>query len=148
MSKKRTTQEQIFNRILINIVIAIAAYITLYVVYTKFYLVPAIPMGIVFLAVSAAGYILSAKGIIRVVNYAHMFLIFALCLFFTRLSVFVGTIVGIQRFIELIKSSAFLAKLMNSRYEVILISWLGAAYLAVMLVYNSVLIYKIGKKNK
>ena len=58
LSKKRTTQEQIFNRILINIGIAVPAYITLYVIYTKFYLVPAIPMGILFLVIAAAGYIL------------------------------------------------------------------------------------------
>lgn len=148
MSKKRTTQEQIFNRILINIGIAVAAYITLYVIYTKFYLVPAIPMGTVFLLISAAVYILSAKKRIRAVNYAHMFLAFALCLFFTRLSVFAGTIMGMRNFVELIKSSAFFAKLMNSRYEVILISWLGAAYLAAMLIYNAILIFKIGKKNR
>ena len=146
MLKKRTTQEQIFNRILINIGIAIVAYITLYVIYTKFYLVPAIPIGIVFLILSAVGYILSAKKIVRAVNYAHMFLAFALCLFFTRLSVFVGTAVGMTRFIEIIKSSEVMAKLMNSRYEVILISWLGAIYLLIMLIYNSVLIYKIGRK--
>lgn len=148
MSHKKKTQEQLFNRILINIGIAVIAYILLYILYAKFYLVPAIPIGIAFIVIAVIGYIVSGLKLIRVKNYAHMFLAFGLCLLFTRMSVFVGTVLGMEKFIELINTSGLFKMIMNSRYEVIFITWLGAAYLAVMLIYNTVMISRAGKKSK
>ena len=145
MSKKKKTQDQLLNRILINIGIAVIAYILLYILYAKFYLAPAIPIGIAFIVIAIAGYILSGLKVINVKNYAHMFLAFGLCLLFTRLSVFAGTILGIEKFIELINTSKLFKVLMNSRYEVIFITWLGVAYLAVMLIYNTIRICRTGK---
>lgn len=145
---KKKTQEQLFNRILINIGIAILAYIFLYVIYTKFYLAPAIGFGIAFIVIAAAGYIVSWKKILNVKNYSHMFLAFGICLLFTRLSVFAGSVLGIERFIELINTSTFFKMAMNSRYEVMFISWLGGVYLVGMLIYNTVLISRSGKKRK
>ena len=148
LSKKKKTQDQLLNRILINIGIAVIAYILLYILYAKFYLAPAIPIGIAFIVIAIAGYILSGLKVINVKNYAHMFLAFGLCLLFTRLSVFAGTILGIEKFIELINTSKLFKVLMNSRYEVIFITWLGVAYLAVMLIYNTIRICRTGKKSK
>ena len=147
MNNKKT-QEQLFNRILINIGIAIAAYIFLYVIYAKYYLSPAIPSAICCFILAAAGYVLSAAKVIKVRNYAHMFLAFGLALMFTRLSVLVGNAVGIERFMAIKNSSRFMNILFNSRYDVILITWLGIIYLVLMLIYNSVLISRAGKKKK
>ena len=148
MSQKKKTQEQLFNRILINIGIAVIAYILLYILYAKFYLAPAIPIGIAFIVIAVIGYIVSGLKLIKVKNYAHMFLAFGLCLLFTRLSVFAGTVLGMEKFIELINTSGLFKMIRNSRYEVIFITWLGAAYLAVMLIYNTVMISRAGKKSK
>lgn len=143
---KKKTQEQLLNRILINIGIAVLAYIFLYVIYAKFYLAPAIGFGIAFIVIAAAGYILSWKKILKVKNYAHMFLAFGIGLLFTRLSLFAGSVLGIERFIDLINKSKFFKMAMNSRYEVIFLSWVGGAYLVGMLIYNMVLINRAGKK--
>ena len=78
LSKKKKTQDQLLNRILINIGIAVIAYILLYILYAKFYLAPAIPIGIAFIVIAIAGYILSGLKVVNVKNYAHMFLAFGL----------------------------------------------------------------------
>ena len=148
MSLKKKNQEQLLNRILINIGIAILAYIFLYILYAKFYMMPSLIFAGVFFVLAVIGYILSAKKIADVKNYAHMFLGFTFCMLFTSLSRIVGYILGIQKFIELINSYYFFKILVNTRYEVILISWLGGIYLAGMIIYNSILIYKAGNKRK
>lgn len=150
MSKTKKTQEQLLNRILTNIAIAILAYIFLYVIYVRFYLSPAIPLGIAFILISVAGYILSYTKCLKKdpKNYAHMFLAFGLALLFTRLSVITGKILGINKFIQLINSSDLIKMLMNSEKEVTIISWLGAIYLVFMFIYNTVLIQRANKKNR
>lgn len=148
MAKKNKTQEQIFNRILINIGIAVVAYIMLYIIYAKFYLAPAIPLGIAFIIIAIAGYIAAKVKFPKIKNYAHMFLAFGLCLLFTRLSVFVGSVLGVEKFIELINASKLFKIIMNSRYEVIFITWLGVAYLIGMFTYNTICINRMGKNNK
>ena len=144
MNKK--TQEQLLNRILINFAIAVPAYIFLYVIYAKFYLAHAIEFAIAFIVLAIVLYIISAVKIKKLRNYAHMFLAFGICLLFTRLSIIIGSIVGIEKLIELTNSSKFFEMLVNSRYDVILITWLGIAYLVGMLIYNTVLMGKTGKK--
>lgn len=148
MSIKKKNQEQLLNRILINIGIGILAYIFLYVMYAKFYMMPSLIFAAVFFILAVAGYILSAKKIADVKNYAHMFIAFTLCMLFTSLSRIFGTVLGIEKFMELINSSYFFKMLVNSRYEVMLVSWLGGIYLVGMIIYNSVLIYKAGNKRK
>ena len=122
------------------------AYIFLYVIYAKFYLAHAITFAIAFFVLAIVFYIISAVKVKKLRNYAHMFVAFGLCLLFTRLSVILGSILGFQRFIQLIDSSKFFEMLVNSRYDVIFITWLGIAYLVGMLIYNTVLIGKTGKK--
>ncbi|MDY3928335.1 MAG: hypothetical protein SOZ34_03120 [Clostridia bacterium] len=148
MSIKKKNQEQLLNRILINIGIGILAYIFLYIMYAKFYMMPSLIFAAVFFILAVAGYILSAKKIADVKNYAHMFIAFTLCMLFTSLSRIFGTVLGIEKFMELINSSYFFKMLVNSRYEVMLVSWLGGIYLVGMIIYNSVLIYKAGNKRK
>lgn len=148
MSIKKKNQEQLLNRILINIGIGILAYIFLYIMYAKFYMMPSLIFAAVFFILAVAGYILSAKKIADVKNYAHMFIAFTLCMLFTSLSRIFGTVLGIEKFMELINSSYFFKVLVNSRYEVMLVSWLGGIYLVGMIIYNSVLIYKAGNKRK
>ncbi len=148
MSNKKKNQEQLFNRILINIGIGILAYIFLYIMYAKFYMMPSLVFAAIFFVLAIVGYVLSAKKIANVKNYAHMFIGFTLCMLFTSLSRIFGYILGLQKFIELINSYYFFKILVNTRYEVILISWLGAIYLVGMVIYNSVLIYKAGNKRK
>lgn len=148
--EKKNIQEQLFNRILINIVIAIAAYIFLYILYAKFYMGPAIMFGIIFLIAAIIGYILSSKKKMgfNVKNYAHMFLAFSISMFFTRSSVIVGRIVGINKFTEMVNSSKLFRIFVNSRYEVIALTWLGAIYLTGMLVYNCIKLRQADKKNR
>ena len=146
LSKTKKTQEQLLNRILINIGIAVLAYICLYVLYAKFYLTPAIPIATAFIVIAIIGYVVSAAKILKVVNYAHMFLAFGFALLFTRLSIFTVNIIGIEKFMALHNSSAFFRILMNSQKEVTLLTWLGAVYLVGMLIYNTILINKAGKK--
>ncbi len=148
--KNKKTQEQLFNRILINLGIAIIAYIFLYVLYARFFMVPSLAIAIVFFILAIAGYIVSAKKLLKynLKNYAHMFVAFGLCLLFTNLSRIIGAVIGMEAFMNLINSSSFFKILVNSRYEVILISWLGAVYLVLMLIYNTVLINRAGKKRK
>ncbi len=148
MSKKKKNQEQLLNRILINIGIGILAYIFLYILYARFYMIPSLIFAAVFFVLAIAGYILSAKKIVNVKNYAHMFIGFTLCMLFTSLSRICGYILGIHKFIELINKYYFFKILMNTRYEVILITWLGVIYLVGMIIYNSILIYKAGNKKK
>ena len=145
MSKTKKTQDQLLNRILINFAIAIPAYIFLYVIYAKFYLAYAIEFAAAFIVIAIVLYILSAVKTKKLRNYAHMFLAFGICLLLTRLSVIIGTVVGFERFIELTDSSKLFRMIVNSRYDVILITWLGIAYLVGMLIYNTVLMGKSGK---
>lgn len=151
MSKnKGKTEEQIFNRILINFGIAILAYILLYVLYAKFYMNYALTIAVIFFILAAVGYVVSSKKLCKydLKNYSHMFVAFGLCLVFASLSRVLGTILGLSTFSTLIKTYPFFKMLVNTRYEVILISWLGAAYLVGMLIYNTVLINNKGKKRK
>lgn len=147
-NKKGKTQEQLFNRILINIGIAILAYILLYILYAKFYMMPALLVAVIFFVLAVAGYIISTLKVTKcnVKNYAHMFLAFGICLLFTNLSRILGSIMGMEAFMNLHETSRLFKMLVNGRYEVIIISWLGAFYLLVMLIYNTVLINKAGNK--
>ena len=111
---------------------------------------PAMMFGWIFLAIAIVGYVLHFVKIVKVkiINYAHMFLAFSLAMFFTSLSKIASTLMGLDGFIKLINSSEIIKKLMNSQNEVFIVSALGAVYLVGMLIYNSILIHKAGKKNK
>ena len=149
MSKIKT-QEQLFNRILINIGIAVAAYIFLYVLYARFYMMPALKFSVIFFIFAIIGYILSSKkvGKKEFKNYSHMFLAFGFGMLFTNLSKIFANLMGMDKFMELINSSTLFRILVNSRYEVIIISWLGALYLVAMVVYNTVLINRLSDTKK
>lgn len=148
--KVKETEEQLFNRIMINFGIAIVAYSFLNILNTAYYMQPAMMFGWIFLAIAILGYVLHFTKIVKakIINYAHMFLAFALAMFFTSLSKIVSTLIGLDGFIKLINSSDIIKKLMNSQNEVTIVSVLGAVYLVGMLIYNSILIHKAGKKNK
>lgn len=146
LNKEKKSQEQLLNRILINIGIAVLAFIFLYVMYAKYYMMPSAVFMLVFFALAVVGYILSAAKVIKVKNYAHMFLAFGFCMMFTNLSKILGAVMGMERFTNLIKTSDIFKILVNTRYEVIILTWLGVVYLVGMLIYNTVLINKAGRK--
>lgn len=141
------TQENLYNRILINFGIGILAYAALYFLYQKLYMnntITFITAGI-FAAAAAACYALSKKKPLK--NYGHMFAAFTIALLFTRLSVIIVSIFGMEKFFDL-QNIYIVKKLMQTRTEVIIISWLGAVYLIGMLIYNSILMVKAGRKKK
>lgn len=142
--KTNKTQEQLYNRILINFGIAIVGYVLLYFLYNKMYMRNAITFTFagVFLAAGIACYALSKKKPLK--NYGHMFTAFCVALLFTRLSVIVVTIFGWGTF-EKMQEIYLLKKLMQTRWEVIIVSWAGAIYLVGMVVYNGILMAKAKK---
>lgn len=146
LNRKKKTQEQLLNRILINIGIAVLAFIFLYVLYAKYYMMPSGIFAIVFFVLAIIGYILSAVRVINVKNYSHMFLAFGFCMVFANLSKICGAVIGMERFMNLINTSGVFRMLVNTRYEVIVLTWLGVLYLIGMLIYNTVLINKAGRK--
>ena len=145
--KTEKTQEQLYNRILINFGIGILAYALLYFLYQKLYMKNWITFTLagIFIAAAVVFYAMSGKKPLK--NYAHMFLIFGAALLFTRLSVIVATVVGMEKFIAL-QDIYWVKKLLQTRIEVMRIGWLGALYLVGMLVYNGVLMYRVGKEEK
>ncbi len=145
--KTTKTQEQLYNRIMINFGIGILAYGLLYFLYQKMYMKNSITFAIagLFALVAIIFYILSSKKPLR--NYAHMFSAFSLSLLFTRLSVLVSTIVGLEKFLEL-QNLYWFKKIMQTRTEVTILVILGALYLVGMLIYNIILMHKVGKERK
>lgn len=145
--KTNKTQEQIYNRILINFGIAILAYTVLYFLYQRLYMknwVTFTLAGICF-AAAVVCYIFSKKKPLK--NYGHMFAAFCIALLFTRLSVIVATIVGMNNFMAM-QDIYILKKLLETRWEVIIIVCAGAAYLVGMVIYNGILMHKIGEQEK
>ena len=74
--KTEKTQEQLYNRILINFGIGILAYALLYFLYQKLYMKNWITFTLagIFIAAAVVFYAMSGKKPLK--NYAHMFLIF------------------------------------------------------------------------
>lgn len=145
--KTNKTQEQLYNRILINFGIGILAYSILYILYQRLYMdnVVTFTLAGIFIACAVACYALSKKKPLK--NYGHMFAAFGLALLFTRLSVLVATVVGMENFLAL-QENYFIKKLLQTRWEVIILVWSGAVYLAGMLVYNCLLMAKASKNSK
>lgn len=143
--KSTKTQEQLYNRILINFGVAILGYILLYFLYQKMYMRNVITFTFagIFLVAGIVCYALSKKKPLK--NYGHMFIAFCVALLFTRLSVLVVTFLGWDTFSKM-QEVYFLKKLMQTRWEVIIVSWTGAVYLVGMLIYNGILMAKAGKK--
>ncbi len=143
--KSTKTQEQLYNRILINFGVAILGYILLYFLYQKMYMRNVITFTFagIFLVAGIVCYALSKKKPLK--NYGHMFIAFCIALLFTRLSVLVVTFFGWDTFSKM-QEVYFLKKLMQTRWEVIIVSWAGAVYLVGMLIYNGILMAKAGKK--
>lgn len=143
--KTNKTQEQLYNRILINYGIAILAYVLLYVLYNKMYMRNTVTFAFaaIFLVAGVVCYVLSKKKPLK--NYGHMFIAFCAALLFTRLSVLVVTLFGFNNFSKM-QEVYFLKKLMQTRWEVVLVSWGGALYLVGMTIYNGILMAKAGKK--
>lgn len=143
--KSTKTQEQLYNRILINFGVAILGYILLYFLYQKMYMRNVITFTFagIFLVAGIVCYALSKKKPLK--NYGHMFIAFCIALLFTRLSVLVVTFFGWDTFSKM-QEVYFLKKLMQTRWEVIIVSWTGAVYLVGMLIYNGILMAKAGKK--
>lgn len=143
--KTNKTQEQLYNRILINYGIAILAYVLLYVLYNKMYMRNTVTFAFaaIFLVAGVVCYVLSKKKPLK--NYGHMFIAFCAALLFTRLSVLVVTLFGFNNFSKM-QEVYFLKKLMQTRWEVVSVSWGGALYLVGMTIYNGILMAKAGKK--
>lgn len=145
--KNAKTQEQLYNRIMINFGIGILAYGLLYFLYQKMYMNNLLTFSIagIFALAAIVFYILSGKKPVR--NYAHMFAAFSIALLFTRLSLLFTAIFGAEKFFEF-QNFYFFKKIMQTRIEVTILVVLGATYLLGMLVYNLVLMHKAGKKSK
>ena len=145
--KTDKTQEQLYNRILLNFGIAVVAYGALYFLYQRFYMKNWITFTLagLFIAAAVICYGLSKKKNTK--NYAHMCVAFGVALLFTRLSVIVGSVIGMDNFMKL-QEIYVIKKILQTRWEVILVVWSGIVYLAGMLVYNSILMYKVGKEEK
>lgn len=143
--KNIKTQEQLYNRILINYGIAILGYILLYVLYNKMFMRNTVTFACagIFLVAGIVCYALSKKKPLK--NYGHMFIAFCVALLFTRLSVIVVTLFGWNTFSKM-QEVYFLKKLLQTRWEVIAVSWGGAVYLVGMTIYNGILMAKAGKK--
>lgn len=143
------TQEQLYNRILINYGIAALAYILLYVLYQKMFMRNAVTFAFaaIFLIAGIVCYVLDKKQNKPLKNYGHMFIAFCIALLFTRLSVIVVTFLGWNTFSKM-QEVYFLKKLMQTRWEVIIISWAGAIYLVGMTIYNGILMAKVGREKK
>ena len=143
--KSTKTQEQLYNRILINFGVAILGYILLYFLYQKMYMRNVITFTFagIFLVAGIVCYALSKKKPLK--NYGHMFIAFCIALLFTRLSVLVVTFFGWDTFSKM-QEVYFLKKLMQTRWEVIIVSCAGAVYLVGMLIYNGILMAKAEKK--
>ena len=145
--KTNKTQEQLYNRIFINFGIGILAYFALYCLYYKFYMKNTVTFALagIFTAAAIVCYALSKKKPLK--NYAHMFVAFTVALLFTRLAYIITMIFGISAF-EKMQEVYFLKKLLQTRWEVIIIAWMGAAYLLGMLIYNGILMNKVGKEER
>ena len=148
MLKTDKTEEQLMNRILINLGIGALAYILLHILYARLYMqnfATFLTAGI--FALAAAGFYICAAKTGKFKNYGHMFLAFTLALLFTRLSYITSLIIGGQRFMMLINSGYIWKSAFNTQKQVILISILGGVYLLGMLVYNGILMTKAGKNH-
>lgn len=145
--KTNKTQEQLYNRILINFGIGILAYSLLYFLYQKLYMKNWVTFTLagLFMAAAVVCYVLSKKKPLK--NYGHMFIAFSVALLFTRLSVIVATVVGMDRFTAL-QDIYWLKKLMQTRWEVRIIVCAGAVYLVGMVIYNGILMHKAAREEK
>lgn len=145
--KTNKTQEQLYNRILINFGIGILAYSLLYFLYQHLYMKNWVTFTIagVFFALAILFFVLSKKKPTK--NYGYMFVAFGGALLFTRLSVIVASVIGFNNFISLL-DIYWLKKLLQTDIQVRIIVICGAVYLVGMLVYNSILMYKAGKREK
>ena len=143
--KTTKTKDQLYNRIMINFGIGALSYALLYFLYLKLYMKNSVTflLSLAFIAGAIVCFVLSKKKPTK--NYGYMFLAFALCLLFTRLSVITTTFIGLDKFISL-QEIYFFKKIMQTRIEVILISWAGALYLFGMLCYNLILIKSSKRK--
>lgn len=143
--KTNKTQEQLYNRILINYGIAVLGYILLYVLYNKMYMRNTVTFAFagIFLLCGVVCFLLSKKKPLK--NYGIMFFSFCAALLFTRLSVLVVTFFGYDNFSKM-QEIYFLKKLMQTRWEVIIVSWCGGIYLVGMTIYNGILMAKAEKK--
>lgn len=147
MFKTNKTQEQIYNRILINFGIGILAYSLLNILYQRFYMKNVITFTLagIFLATAIVFYALSKKKPLK--NYAHMLIAFCIALLFTRLSVIVTTFIGMERFLAL-QETYLIKKFLQTQTEVIIIVFLGAIYLVGMLIYNGILMNKVKSEER
>ena len=145
--KTNKTAEQLYNRILINFGVAILAYSALNILYNTLYMKNWITFTLagIFAVLAILCYVFSKKKPLK--NYGHMFVAFTLALLFTRLSVLTVRILGWNTF-ESMQNVYILKKLLQTRTEVIIISWLGALYLVGMVIYNAILMYKVDKAEK
>ena len=145
--KTTKTSEQLYNRILINFGIAILAYSGLNILYNTLYMKNWVTFTFagIFAVLAILCYVFSKQKPLK--NYGHMFLAFTLALIFTRLSVITVQIFGYEAF-ESMQGIYIIKKLLQTRTEVILITWLGAIYLVGMVIYNAILMYKVEKAEK
>lgn len=151
IEEKKETQkriEKIENRIMINYGIAVLAYLVLYVLYNTFYMKYqlVLPLAGIMLIAAVVCYILHRKTK-KTKNYGHMFIGFTVALLITNSSTIISKLFGENVFNSLYGVN-IVAKLLNSRNEVIGIALLGAVYLVGMTIYNSVLISKEKNKRK
>lgn len=145
--KTNKTAEQLYNRILINFGVAILAYSALNILYNTLYMKNWVTFTLagIFAVLAILCYVFSKQKPLK--NYGHMFLAFTLALLFTRLSVLTVRIFGWNAF-ESMQNVYIIKKLLQTRTEVILISWLGAIYLVGMVIYNGILMHKVQKAEK
>ena len=144
-SYKKRENEHIENRILINFGIGVLAYILLRFLYVNKYMddVWTFSFAGIFAICAVVFYVFSKRNE-KLKNYAHMFSAFCAALIFTRICRIAYWIFGMSTYMKLY-NIRFFNILFTTRYDVILISLLGAVYLAGMLIYNCILITKQSK---
>ncbi|MBE7044272.1 MAG: hypothetical protein E7397_01985 [Ruminococcaceae bacterium] len=149
MWKTNKTEEQLFNRILINFGIGILAYWLLYYLYGSLYMANGVTftLAAIFLVAGIVCIALGKKLPLK--NYGIMFVAFCLCLLFTRLSVLTSIVIGIENFLSLQEGYVF-KKLMQTSTQVTILGWAGSLYLLGMFVYNCILIknVRLAKRSK
>lgn len=147
MSRRRklTRVDFITNRIFINFVMAILAYMLLWVLLAIFNMshIPVLICAGIFFAAAIICLILSIVKRYFLGGYAAMFFVFTFALLFTQSAFIVSWLTDINRFADMLRSSNFLRYFFNTLYEVKFIAIAGGGYMIGMLFYNCLLISRI-----
>jgi len=147
MSKHRkfTRIDFITNRIFINFIMAVFAYVLLWVLLAIFNMshLPVFICSAAFFITAVVLLILKTIKKYKVSGYIAMFFIFSAALMFTQSAFIVSNIIDINKFSDILRNSDFLRYCFNTLYEVKFIAIAGGGYMIGMMFYNCLLISKL-----